>query len=435
MSATETKGVDLASYRLKGVYYSWFKIWKESREEGNPPARWSKFTDAFMDHFLPAETKTAHAAEFESLKQGSMNVWEYHMELPRMSKYVIHMLSTMEARVCRFLQGLSSLVINEAATTALNSDMNYGKMVAFSQATETRKLKNRMERQSSSKARTAGNFCGSFVGGGGRLAFRGGSSGPSQSFSQSSMSAQSTGSSHGNRGPHQQGHPDGRFQQQRRLPWPKCWRMHFRAYFIDLPICYGCSVWGHIQRDCRSSRRIMGRGVAQPANSIATTSTTPPTRGTSVPAGRGAARGGAHNSGGPSRFYAIQRRRDSEASPDVVTGILTIQSHDVYALIDPGYTFSYVIPYVAMEFGIEPEQLHDLFFVSTPVGESMVVARVYRDCVLTVHGRDTMDDLIKLGMVDFDVIMEMDWLYSCFSKLDCRTRTMRFEFSNESVIE
>ncbi|XP_070032593.1 uncharacterized protein [Nicotiana tomentosiformis] len=46
-----------------------------------------------------------------------------------------------------------------------------------------------------------------------------------------------------------------------------------------------------------------------------------------------------------------------------------------------------------------------------------------------------MDDLSELGMVDFDVIMGMDWLYSCFSKLDCRTRTVRFEFPNESVIE
>ncbi|XP_070036520.1 uncharacterized protein [Nicotiana tomentosiformis] len=31
--------------------------------------------------------------------------------------------------------------------------------------------------------------------------------------------------------------------------------------------------------------------------------------------------------------------------------------------------------------------------------------------------------------------MGMDWLYSCFSKLDCRTRTVRFEFPNEPVIE
>ncbi|XP_070048959.1 uncharacterized protein [Nicotiana tomentosiformis] len=64
-----------------------------------------------------------------------------------------------------------------------------------------------------------------------------------------------------------------------------------------------------------------------------------------------------------------------------------------------------------------------------------MAARVYRGCIVTVHGRDTVVDLIELGMVDFDVIMGMDWLYSCFSKLDYRTRTVRFEFSNEQVVE
>ncbi|XP_070041215.1 uncharacterized protein [Nicotiana tomentosiformis] len=173
---------------------------------------------------------------------------------------------------------------------------------------------------------------------------------------------------------------------------------------MDLPIRYGCGVRGHIQRDCRSSGWIKGRGAAQEASYVATTSTVPPpARGTPAPAGHGAARGGAQSSGEPSRVYAMRRHRDSEASPNVVTGILVVQSHDVYALIDPGPTFSYVTPYVAMEFGIEPEQLHELFLVSTPIDESIMAAQVYRDCVVTVHGRDTMDDILELGMVDFAV--------------------------------
>nr|XP_033516631.1 uncharacterized protein LOC117280974 [Nicotiana tomentosiformis] len=112
-------------------------------------------------------------------------------------------------------------------------------MVAFAQVIETHKLKKRIEHRSNSKARSAGNL------GGGRSAFRGGSSGPSQSFAQSSMSAQPSGPSQGNKGPHQQGLPDRRSQQQR-LPCLKCRRMHFGACFMDLPICYGCGVKGHI---------------------------------------------------------------------------------------------------------------------------------------------------------------------------------------------
>ncbi|XP_070041033.1 uncharacterized protein [Nicotiana tomentosiformis] len=179
--ATKTEGVELASYCLKGVAYSWFETWEDSREERSPSSRWSEFADAFIDHFFPGETKAARVADFESLNQGYLSVWEYHMRFACLSKYATYMLPTMEARVHRFLQGLSPLVINEAATAGLNSDMNYGKMVAFTQDTETHKLKNRMEREGSNKARSAGNFGGSSSGGGDRTMFRGGSSGPYQS--------------------------------------------------------------------------------------------------------------------------------------------------------------------------------------------------------------------------------------------------------------
>ncbi|XP_070054457.1 uncharacterized protein [Nicotiana tomentosiformis] len=74
MHATETEAVELASYRLKEVAYSWFELWEDFREERSSPATWSEFADAFIDHFLPAETKAARAAEFEILRQGSLSV-------------------------------------------------------------------------------------------------------------------------------------------------------------------------------------------------------------------------------------------------------------------------------------------------------------------------------------------------------------------------
>ncbi|XP_070041161.1 uncharacterized protein [Nicotiana tomentosiformis] len=110
--------------------------------------------------------------------------------------------------------------------------------------------------------------------------------------------------------------------------------------------------------------------------------------------GCGTAGGGVQSSGGSVRFYGMRGRQNLEASPDVVTGIFTVQSHDVYALIDQGSTLSYVTPYVAVEFGMEPEHLHEPFSVSTPVGESILVAWVYRDCVIMLHGQDTVVDLI-----------------------------------------
>jgi len=38
-------------------------------------------------------------------------------------------------------------------------------------------------------------------------------------------------------------------------------------------------------------------------------------------------------------------------------------------------------------------------------------------------------------MVDFDVIMGMDWLSSCYAVLDCHAKIVRFQFPNEEVLE
>ena len=48
--------------------------------------------------------------------------------------------------------------------------------------------------------------------------------------------------------------------------------------------------------------------------------------------------------------------------------------------------------------------------VSTPVGESLIVNKVYRSCLLAFVGSNTHVDLIILEMVDFDVIIGMTWL-------------------------
>lgn len=95
-------------------------------------------------------------------------------------------------------------------------------------------------------------------------------------------------------------------------------------------------------------------------------------------------------------------------------------------MLDPGSTLSYVTLLVAVGFGFEPEMIFEPFSVSTPVGDSVVVRRVYRKCVVSIFGQNTVVDLIEINMVDFDVILWMDWLYSCFTTLNYRTRRVTF---------
>ncbi|WMV42219.1 hypothetical protein MTR67_035604 [Solanum verrucosum] len=113
------------------------------------------------------------------------------------------------------------------------------------------------------------------------------------------------------------------------------------------------------------------------------------------------------NSNAPkrNRFYALQSKGDEESSLDVVTSMLKVFQLDVYALLDLGATLSFVTPYVAMRFDVPSEVLLEPFSVSTPVGDSVAVKRVYTKCLVTLSLRVTLVDLVELNMLDCDVIL------------------------------
>lgn len=62
--------------------------------------------------------------------------------------------------------------------------------------------------------------------------------------------------------------------------------------------------------------------------------------------------------------------------------------------------------------------------VSTPVGDTVVVNRVYRSCVVIIGGLETRVDLLLLSMMEFDVILGMDCLSPCRAILDCHAKTV-----------
>ncbi|XP_070046619.1 uncharacterized protein [Nicotiana tomentosiformis] len=102
--------------------------------------------------------------------------------------------------------------------------------------------------------------------------------------------------------------------------------------------------------------------------------------------------------------------------------------------IDRGSTLSYVTPLVSSKFGIKPELVKP-FELSTPIGDPVIDRRVYRGCIVVLHSRPTVADLIELDMVEFDDIMGMDWLASCYANVDCRSKTVRFQFPGEPILE
>ena len=117
-----------------------------------------------------------------------------------------------------------------------------------------------------------------------------------------------------------------------------------------------------------------------------------------------------------------------------MTGMLKVSSLDAYALVDPTATLSYVTPLVHKKFDILADTFQEPLVVSNSVGESVVAKKVYRNCPIMLPNRVSYVDLVELDMLDFDIILGMDWLHACFASIDCRKKMVRFNFTKEPVV-
>ncbi|KAG6436891.1 hypothetical protein SASPL_101795 [Salvia splendens] len=120
----------------------------------------------------------------------------------------------------------------------------------------------------------------------------------------------------------------------------------------------------------------------------------------------------------PSRAYAMQTREDSDA-PDVILGTFTLYDMPVIALIDPGSTHSYICDKLIEEHSLPLEKTKYDILVSNPLGMSVVVNRVYRNCPLSAQGCLFLANLMELPFHEFDIILGMDWLYVHRALVDC----------------
>ena len=189
---------------------------------------------------------------------------------------------------------------------------------------------------------------------------------------------------------------------------------------LDSTDCYGCGETGHIRRNCQKhSYRppiIRGRGGHGRGRHSGG-------RGDQGNGGHQISRGGGQTgataaqhgrgngqTGGRAHCYAFPGRSEAETSDAFITSNLLVCDCMASVLFDPGSIFSYVSSSFATGLDLHCDLLDMPIRVSTPVGDSVVVEKVYRSCLVTFVGINTHVDLIILEMVDFDVFLSMTWL-------------------------
>ncbi|XP_070057455.1 uncharacterized protein [Nicotiana tomentosiformis] len=111
-------------------------------------------------------------------------------------------------------------------------------------------------------------------------------------------------------------------------------------------------------------------------------------------------------------------RPEEESSDAVITGIVPVCHRDASVLFDQGCTYSYVSSYFASCLVMPCNSLSAPIYVSMPVGDSIVLDRIYLSCVMSIGSHETSVDLLLLDMVDFDVILGMNWLSPYHAILD-----------------
>jgi len=115
---------------------------------------------------------------------------------------------------------------------------------------------------------------------------------------------------------------------------------------------------------------------------------------------------------------------DVGAVPDVVAGTLQLDTMQVYALINPGASHSFVCSRIVNNLHVLSSNLGVGVTVSTPLGENIHIDDIYRGVKLYIGGLELRVDLMPLELYDFDVILGMDWLSKHKAQVDCFIKTM-----------
>ena len=109
----------------------------------------------------------------------------------------------------------------------------------------------------------------------------------------------------------------------------------------------------------------------------------------------------------PTRTYAMRAREDQDA-PEVIAGIFSLFDIEMHALIDLGSTHSYVCMEHVFDKVSAMEKLAYDMHVTSPLGHSISVNSVYRNCPIVIQARKFLADLIPLPFREFDLILGMD---------------------------
>ncbi|XP_073056904.1 uncharacterized protein [Primulina eburnea] len=133
------------------------------------------------------------------------------------------------------------------------------------------------------------------------------------------------------------------------------------------------------------------------------------------------------------RVFAITQEEADDANNDVA-GTIIINKISAYVLFDCGATHSFISKRFTKKLGLIPEILVEPFRIATPTSKTIETHKIHRNCIVYINEHTFNAELIQVNMVEFDVILGMDWLSKSHAIVDCRRKIIKLRTPSQKEI-
>ncbi|XP_074363335.1 uncharacterized protein LOC141703797 [Apium graveolens] len=406
---------DYAVSLLQEDAYDWWETVPDSTVQP-PILTWDDFLREFRDKYMPEIYKDEKQREFLTLKQGIMSVAEYEVKFTQLSHYVMVIVSTERDRCRHFEEGLKYDIRSKITPRDLRSytDLRVAAIRAERLIKEKPTFFQRPKREGS-------GFSGGF---GGRPRKCQNFSLPAQSFTRGSTFVSRGGRSYffGNANRNQPA------TMQTKTTCPHCGRQHLGECRGVFGGCYFYGEQGYFVRECPTRVNSGQAALETTVQNRGTRTSFGRGRGKVTSAGGGIGQSDAQSSRAPTHAQVFALTKDEAVvAPEVIIDKVLFNNIEVCVLIDPGSTHSFISSKMTLYMHKNPDTLDSKVNVYTPLGEVVVVDKIYKDGFIQISEAKLYADLIVLSFREFDIIFGMDWLSRHRANVDCYTKEVMID--------
>ncbi|KAL5550484.1 hypothetical protein UlMin_000660 [Ulmus minor] len=127
------------------------------------------------------------------------------------------------------------------------------------------------------------------------------------------------------------------------------------------------------------------------------------------------------------RIYAYTKGDAEAGGSEVVTCQLYVVNKIAFVLFDSGATHSFIYTMFTDHLDRNKDSIGKIFRTILPFGDVMLSSYWLRVVPVVIFERELSADLVMLNMVDYDIILWMDFLSKYEATIDCKAKTISFK--------